>query len=237
MVERHNERASGKTTGEEVTKEVVEDADKDLTVELPEERERQFQTPGFSRIRLQWRGPEAQVISMMHSTVQNRLDSHFADAYAIMWEIYDVVREKVTDPASGEALLDSDGLPIWRKAASGMYAEDWSRLTHRERERFLFQITTRLGEWEQIATESWAEAMFSKAAWEESFAIGFESLPTVSSTRPTVDDRTQRGRLESREDRYFAIYCTYYSKKAEALTRNMSLLAQRLKDVHVANGR
>lgn len=236
MSDPDNIRASGKTTSEEVTKEIADAADDPVEAELPEEREKSFQTPGFSRLRLNWHGPDAQMIATMHEVVDNKLTQHFADAYSIMNEIYDLVRKKVREP-DGSIRKDSHGFDVWERGLTGSYTEDWDKLNFRQRERFLFLITTRLVEWEQVAAGAWAEAMMSKAIWEESFATGFESLPPISATRPTVDDRTQRGRLESKEDRYFAIYCTYYSRKADALVRNMSGIAQRLKDVHVVNGR
>lgn len=236
MDDKESLRASGRTAGEEVTKEVSEEADKPMEVELPEEREKSFQTPGFSRFRMNWHGDDAKMIATMHTVVDQRLNEHFEEAYTIMYEIYDLVRKKATD-ANGNVLTDMHGLPLWQRNASGNFEENWDALNYRQRERFLFLITTRLFEWEQAAAGAWAEAMMSKAIWEESFAQGFESLPPVSATRPTVDDRTNRGRLESREDRYFAIYATYYSRKADALVRNMGLIAQRLKDVHVVNGR
>lgn len=229
-------RASGKTTSEEITKEVAKTADDPIEPELPEEREKSFQTPGFSRLRLNWHGPDAQMIATMHDVVDRKLAENFPDAIEIRYEIYNLVRKKERNP-DGSIAKDAHGLEIWSRNAMGGYIEDWNLLNFRERERFLFLITTRIFDWEQAAAGAWAEAMMSKAIWEESFAAGFESLPPVSATRPTVDDRTQRGRLESKEDRYFAIYCTYYSRKAEALVRNMNLLAQRLKDVHVVNGR
>lgn len=236
MSDPDNIRASGKTTSEEVTKEVADTADDSIQVELPDERERSFQTPGFSRFRMNWHGPDAQMIATMHEVIDNKLNQHFADAYTIMYEIYDLVRKKAR-LSNGEIAKDAYGLPLWTRSDTGGFVEDWDKLNFRQRERFLFLITTRIFEWEQVAAGAWAEAMMSKAIWEESFSAGFESLPPVSATRPTVDDRTARGRLQSKEDRYFAIYCTYYSRKADALVRNMNLLAQRLKDVHVVNGR
>jgi hypothetical protein len=229
-------RASGKTAAEEVAQEVIAEADKTMEVELPDEREKSFQTPGFSRFRMNWFGEDATMISSMHEVVDQKLNEHFADAYTIMYEIYDLVRQKLTNP-DGSTAKDKYGLELWARNDTGNYIEDWDKLNYRQRERFLFLITTRLFEWEQVAAGAWAEAMMSKAIWEESFAIRFTELPAVSATRPTVDDRTNHARVLSKEDKYFAIFCTYYSRKADALVRNMNLIAQRLKDVHVVNGR
>lgn len=232
MVAQNTERASGKTTAEEVTREESKELDKTPEVELPDERERKFQTPGFSRIRMAWAGPEAAIIQSMHSTVDRRLGEVFGDAFEIMYEIYDLVREVETD-ATGEPVKSPDNLPKWRQTATGSYVEDWTKLSYRQRERFLFQLTTRLFNWEQMQAESWAEAMFAKVSWEQAFSAGFES---VENPRATVDARNARGKREAMEDHYLAIYMSYYSRKADAIVRSMARLEQRLKDVHVANG-
>jgi hypothetical protein len=233
MVDQNNERASGKTTAEEITKEVADEIDEPINVELPEEREKSFQTPGFSRLRMTWRGHDAAMIGAMHDAVDQKVFENFSEAFTILNEIYELVREKVMLPG-GRTATDEHGFPVWAKNEAGNFVENWHNLNFRERERFLFLITTRLVAWEQRAAGAWAEAMMSKAIWEESFATGFES---AEGSRPTVDDRTNRGRLASKEDRYFAVYCTYYSRKADSLVRNMAGIAQRLKDVHVVNGR
>lgn len=215
-----------------MTKELAKEIDQLPNPELPDERERKFQSPGFSRIRMQWNGPEGQIVNAMHASVQRKIDENFEDAYSLMYEIYDLVREVELDP-KGSPVLAADGLPRWKRTPSGNFVEDWSKLTYRQRERFLFQLTTRLFEWEQRATEAWAESMFAKVTWEQTFSNGFESL---EGTRPTVDARTARGKIVAREEHYLAIFMTYYSRRAEAIVRAMTLLAQRIRDVHVANG-
>lgn len=232
MVAPKTMRASGQTTAEEETREQAKELTEQVNPELPDERERSFQTPGFARLRLAWNGPEQQMVSAMHTTIENQIREAFADAYELMEELYDLVRDFVFDPESGEPVPGADGLPQYVKTASGRFAEDWSRLTFRQRERFLFQLTTRLFDWEQRATEAWAESMFAKVNWEQAFANGFESI----EGRATVDDRNARGKISAREEHYLAIFKTYYSKRADAIVRNMSLLAQRIKDVHITNG-
>ena len=75
------------------------------------------------------------------------------------------------------------------------------------------------------SSDAWGEAMFAKAMWEETFSIGYSA-----SVSGTIDDRTAAGRIGAAEERYFAIFMTLYSRKAEAITRSMALLGQRLKD-------
>lgn len=231
MVDRNQARKSGKTAGEEYLQEVSQEADQTTTVELPDERQRLFRTPGFSRMRTDWRGEDAFMMTRVHEAVDKLVGESFADAYSIMYELYCVVREPVMD---GEApKTDADGFVVWRRNATGSYVEDWEKLRTRDRERFLFLITTRLFEWTQKASSAWAEAMFAKALWEDAFSLGYEEL---EGSKPTVDARTAHGRIASRDERYFAIFTTYYSRKVDAIVKSMELLSQRLKDVHVSNG-
>lgn len=208
----------------------LQQIDKDFEVaaevDLHEDRTRENRTPGFSRMRTDWTGSDAIVVAQVTGIVDNRILMNFADAYSVMHELYEVVREPVTD-AEGTILKDAHGFTIWRRNGSGAYVEDYSRLTTKDRESLLFQITTRIFEWEQRAADAWGEAMFAKAQFEERFALTFASAP---GTRPTVDDRTQHARSEAREERYFAIFQSLYSRKAEAIVRSMTLLSQRLKD-------
>ena len=223
MVDPKNIRKSGKTTAEEKTKEVAEDIDRPLgdpSMEGDPKRDR-VKRPYFQRLRTEWTSDQQIMLQRIHLKVEKEIGEFFADAFEIMFELYDVVRTKLPE--------DDDTEEIWEKTPSGAYREDWGRLTHKQRERFLFLITTRLFTWEQQAASLNFEALFAKAEWEQSFATGFESLP---GTRPTVDDRTQRARLESQGDYYFALMRTYFSRRADAVVRTMSGLGQRLKDVH-----
>lgn len=230
MVERDQRRQNDKTAGEEIVKGESETFEEPMNVELPEERERRFQRVGLSRLRIDWRGEDAMMMARVHQVVDTKLFEDFQDVYSIMFELYEVVREPVMD--GDQPQLDQVGFPVWRRTPSGNYVEDWSKLTSRQRERFLFQITTRLFEWQQRAIAAWAEAMFAKAVWEEAFSKGYESL----AGNKTVEARTSHAKVESADDRYFAIFVTYYSRKAESVVKTMELLSQRLKDVHVSNG-
>src|SRR5690606_17125557 len=120
---------------------------------------------------------------------------------------------------------DKFGFTIWHKTPSGSYEEDWSRLTRKEKENLLFTITTRLFDWQQRAADAWGESMFAKAVWEERFARDFNAAMTG-----TVEDRRAHGNREAADEKYFAIFVTLYSRKADAIVRTMELLAQRIKD-------
>ena len=109
--------------------------------------------------------------------------------------------------------------------------EDWSLLGHTQRSDFLDAITMHLWEWEQTAVDAWAEAMYAKVAWEEKFANGYIKLPgNAISGKPTIDDRTQTGHSFSAQERYFAVYCSALSRKADALVRSMTRIQRLLEN-------
>lgn len=224
-IERGQIRASGQTAA---TEEARDEADAitephDDAV-LPEERERTFRNPGFSRMRTEWNSEDHAVIQHAKGVVEGRLLENFSDAYQVMYEVYDLVRTPLTDD-KGVIETDQWGFTLWARNPSGSYEEDWSRLTSKERQNLLFTITTRIFDWEQRAADAWGEAMFAKAQFEEQFAIGFDE-----PEKATVDHRRARANLAARDERYFAIFLTLYSRKADAVVRTMSLLGQRLKD-------
>ena len=73
-----------------------------------------------------------------------------------------------------------------RVAADGIggWVEDWSALSLKQRENFLFQITTRMFAWEMAAADAWGESMYARACWEEAFSVAYDA-PSVG----TIDDR------------------------------------------------
>ena len=229
MVDQNKKRpSSGETGGEEVLRDESRAFAEPAATTLPEERARRFRTTGFSRMRTDWGADDRVMMNRVKQIVQKAYDAAFDDAELILYTLFSIVREAEIDEG-GEVKRGTDGLPLWRRTSTGMFVEDWSKLTHRDRERLLFQITTSIYLWEQRAADIWGEAMYAKAVWEDAFSIGYESL---EGTKPTIDDRTARARLESRDEKYFALYVSWLSRKADALARTMTLLSQRLKDVH-----
>lgn len=204
-----------------------EGADQPAEVRVHEDETKEMRTPGFSRMRFDW-GEHASMMQMILQVADDRVAVAFTDAYQIINDIYEIVREKSYDPQTGEIRVDRHGWPIWERTESGRYVEDYSRLGIKEREEFLFQITTRLFDWEQRAAEHWAEAMFAKAMWEERFALSF--MDTSEGGRKTDEAMTQRGRLGSREERYFALFESAVSRKVDAIVKSLERLSQRLKD-------
>lgn len=222
-------RASGESQLDAVVKE--ESARNDQAEDVVEDPARSDNSPmgifastGLSRMKFQWGGEDAQVVAMAQSSVDDRLRVNFRDAYQIMHDLFMLVRESEVDE-SGEVMRDQYGWPIWKRTPSGGWVEDWSILNRRQKEDFLFQITTRLFAWEMAAADAWGEAMFAKAHWEERFAVAYDAPVTG-----TIQDRTSKGRVAAAEDRYFAIFQSLYSRKADAILRTLGLLAQRLKD-------
>lgn len=220
------ERQSGMTQAEEVSREIADEADKPL--DLPNPDQILWRTPGFHRMRTSMSDDERSVMDAIHHQVEGEVITAFADAYRIMEEVYEVVRQAEVDGA-GNPRRDAHGLVIWQRDHLGGYVEDWSKLNHRERERFLFSITTKVFAWSQKAARMWGEAMFTKTMWEERFSMDY-STPRDG----TIDDRTAAGRTGAIDERYLAVYAAYVSRRADAVVRSMELLATRLKDVMLA---
>lgn len=220
------ERVSGKTAAEENAEEGYQNLDKEVdSAVLPEERDLDFSTPGFSRMRTDWKSGEAAVLARVRTAAQERLYAEFADAYSIMSDLYDLVRTPMLNE-EGEPYLDPYGFIIWKRMESGSYEEDWSRLTSKQQEEFIFRITTQTFEWSQRAADIWGEAMFAKAIWAESYAIEFDAPHTG-----TEAVRKARGDMKAAESRQFAIFVAYASRKADALIRTMDNLNLRLSQV------
>lgn len=223
-------RASGATQTEEVTKAETEKNDAaevagEEVAGATESPRSKFRAVGFSRMRFDWTGDEAVIVTRAMRSVEDRIQANFRDAFQLMFELFTIVREPVVNPETGEKVVDRFGWPEWKRTVTGDFVEDWSALGRKQREDFIFTITTRLFAWEQARADAWGEAMFAKAAWEEHFANSY-----VAPRTGTVDDRTNHARKEAIEDRYFGIFMTLYSKKADGIVTTMGLLGQRLKD-------
>lgn len=236
-------RASGLTGADEAAREEGRQLDSPLRPEgenelalpggpgeRPEDKHTSM-TPAFSRMRTDWNSPDYDVVRQMKRAVDMLIQKHFADVFDIFYQVYALVRQSEVDQ-NGEIKTDELGVPIWRRSPTGAYIEDWSQLGVRERESFLYQLTTGLFRWEQLAADIWGEAMFARASFEEAFSHGFEELPDAD--RPTIDDRTARARIRAAEYRYRAVYQSYLSKRAEAVVRAAERLSQRLKDIHTS---
>lgn len=222
-------------TTSETTERAAETAIREASAEaeIPSEvdpspdRTREIRFTSFTRMRTDWSGEDGAQVALLRNIIDGRLLHLFPGCYQLMNELYDIVREPVCD-AQGVVQTDAHGFAIWARSETGAYIEDYSQLTGRQREDFLFRITTNIFEWKQLAADLWGEAMFAKVEWEEVMANGF----LESSVGKNTDEaRTQRGRLASTDHRYFAIFQSLLSRKADAMVNSLELLGQRLKDV------
>lgn len=217
-------------THEEQESRIIEDKMKEdevpAEVTLPEETKFEFRTPGFSRMRTEWRREDHEVLISAQRIVDERIQAMFADAYQVMFEVYSIVRTAETDPVTGETVVDRFGFPVWKRLPSGAWEEDFGRLTTLNKEHLMFLLTTHLWDWEQRAADVWGEAMFAKAQWAERHAIAYDS----PKGRLTIEDRTAKADADSAEERYFAIFFSLLSRRADAITRSMERLSQRIKD-------
>lgn len=214
---------------ERAMEDVIDGADKTAEVDVHPDRTRLFSSMSFARMRTNWTSEDRDVIDAAKAQAEREVMMEFGDAYRVLNNFYQLVREPEVTP-QGIHVKDDYGFQKWRKDPTGMYVEDWSQLTERDKESILFGITTRLVLWEQTAAEWWGEAMFAKALWEDRFATSHQDTSAMENKRPTMDDRTQHAQANARDQRYFAIYMSMRSKKADAIVRAMERLSQRIKD-------
>lgn len=221
-------RKSGKTPATEEGEKQADDATGEpQSEEVPEEREQWFRSPGFQRMKTAWDGPDKAQLDRVQTVIDKVILETFQDAYAVMSDIYDIVREPEVDEISGEIKTDQYGFTVFkRNPLTGAHYENWAELSTRQREDFLFRITSSLFDWEQRAADLWTRAMFSKGMFVEKFSIEYDA-----PIHGTIDDRNARGNVEAAEDRYFALMNSAISRKADALVRTMTNLQLRLKDV------
>jgi len=123
---------------------------------------------------------------------------------------------------NGEIQYHLNGKPKVRVDEYGDPIEDWSRLGPEQAKNFLFVINTSLFEWEAVKVRLWGEAMFAKGLWEQAFSYGFRVRGGEAiSGKPTIDDKTQMGHLNSAQDRFFGIFCAVLSRRADVLVMRL----------------
>lgn len=208
-----------------------EEIDQPAEVDPHDDKTLEFRTLGFTRMRFDWSPEDQMVMSDILAHVEDRMMVNFTDAYQILNALYDLVREPEVDD-DGVIKTDRHGWPVWAQNEYGGYIEDYSRLGYKERDDFLQKITTRLFDWEQRGAEAWTEAMFAKAEWEQRYAHAF--MDDSRGGRKTDEAMTQRARTGSREERYFALFLSGYSKKCDALIKSMERISLRLSQINSA---
>ena len=196
-----------------------------LQPDIRPDRTRQFTNTSFSRMRTGWAGDDSTRLAEVRAIADEIVKAEFRVAFAVMERIYRSVRTPLVDGETGEVRTYPDGTPMWELDELGCPVESWGMLTEHDRKALLFTIGAWLFEWELKAVDAWAEAMFAKVQWEEKFARGFIALPGMQvSGKPTIDDRTQWGHQFSAEERYFAVFRSVLSRKADAVIRSMNRL-------------
>lgn len=210
-------------------------AEKPLEVDVPPDRTRQLTHTSFSRMRVNWLGDDSVRLQEILGEAQQAIKDEFKVAFAVIARLQRHVRTPLMDDdVPGTVRTYPDGSPMWVTDSMGLPVEDWGLLDNRTRDSLLFTITTWLFEWELLAVDEWAKAMFAKVQWEEKFAKGFISLPGMQiSGKPTIDDRTQWGHQFSAEERYFAVFRSVLSRKADALVRSMERLRRMLESTAI----
>lgn len=214
---------------ERVIQEEVEEADKPMDDDFLEDRTLDFERTGESRMRTDWRSEDAGAIRGLHELLDRQMLVHFAGAYQVMNEFWEIVRDPLVNEKTGEIEKDEYGWTVWTRNEFGAFNEDYTKLTHADTKHFLFRITTQLFGWEQAAATLRGDALYAKALWRQSFARGYQDSRTSGGR--TVEDRVQAGTVASEEDRFFGLFETVLSQRADALVRSMNLISQRLKDV------
>jgi hypothetical protein len=195
------------------------DAEEPLAPDLPPDRTRRFSHVSFQRMRTDWPAEDKVKLQEIGRLADQVIAARFADAWWLLERLYRIVREpQVT--LDGEIVRDLARHIRWKRNPEGFYIEDWSKLGDAERNDFLHELTIHMFEWTQQAAMMWGSAMFAKGIWEEAFAYGY----TAPREKLTIDDRTQRGHLVSIEERYFAIFQSVLSRRADALVRSLERL-------------
>lgn len=222
-------RKSGKTGGGEAAQAAEEDVLKGMEENLlPEEREKSLtgKRSSFSRMKFDWSTPEERVMmAQINAVVERVMNNEFAGAFALINDIYDLVRTPIIDEATQEIRTDQYGFPLWKRTRTGEYEENYSLLTYGQREDFTFRLATQMVEWGQRRSQMWRESIYAKAVWSERFSQEY-----TSGFGGTVEDRTQEATKRTAEDKYFAVFKAALSNAADDMVRQMKILLDTIKD-------
>lgn len=206
--------------------------DSPLSIELPADRARTFTNTSFTRMRTVWPKEDQAQLDQLRYLARVEIQRVFPAAFTLRDEIWMTVREALLD--GGEIIRDQHGRVQWVLDDDGKPVENWEQLGDERRRHFLHVITTHLMEWDMSTQELWLPAMIAKAQWEESFARGFMAMPGYAvEGKPTIEDRTHAGHLNSIDFRYFAIYQSYLSRMGESLVRSMVRIQVMLEKTYI----
>jgi hypothetical protein len=174
--------------------------------------------PNWSRMRRSWNAEDRYAIDEIMAATDKIIRDTFPVAFALMDKIYRAARFAKADKATGLKLTGPEGGPVWEMDQDGLPVEDWTRIGDKDRDDWLWIITTHLFEWEQQQARMWGTSMYAKGKWEEVFSNAFQS----GNAGSTVDDKTQYGQSSAMESRYFAIFQGLLSRRSDALVRSMA---------------
>jgi hypothetical protein len=184
---------------------------------------------GFSRMRTGWAGDDAHKVVELEALSDRIIRRRFSVAFAVIERIRSHVRSQAVNTQTGELLTYEDGTPQWAKDEFGVPEEDWGRLSDRDRKALMFTIATHMFEWELVKANLWAEAMYAKGEWEEIFSRGYTALPGhVPAGKPTIEDRTHHSQKNAAQERYFALFQSALSRKADGVVKVMAGLQRTL---------
>lgn len=188
----------------------------------------------FSRMRFGWTGDDARQVAELEALSDRIIQRRFSVAQGIIKRIHHHVRRQALDRESGEYLTYEDGTPRWEKDEFGVPVEDWAILSDRDRLNLIGTILSHMFEWEMAKANMWAEAMYAKGEWEEIFSRGYTALPDhVVSGKPTIEDRTHHSQKNAAKERYFALFESALSRKADGVVRVMTGLQRMLENTWV----
>lgn len=197
-------------------------AEEPMTSDPHPDRTQEVTRAGFSRMRSGWAGDDARMVMELEALSDRIVRSRLAAAFAIIERIQRHVRVPATD-RNGEVLTYDDGTPQWEKDEWGIPVEQWELLPDTDRLRLIGLIHSHMLEFELVKANIWAEAMYAKAEWEEIFSRGYTALPDhVVSGKPTIEDRTHYSQKNAAQERYFALYQSALSRKADAVVRTLT---------------
>jgi hypothetical protein len=184
-----------------------------------------FSRLNFSRMKLAWNPSEMVLMQQIGLMADRALKDAFPDVYWFLdTELYPLVREPAVNEA-GEQARSPLGLLEWQRDEHGHYIERWARITDGDRRQLLHVITVSLIAWRQQRDMMWSSAMFAKGQWEEVYARGYIE---PEGSKLTIDDRTNMARSSSMDQRYFAIFESVLSRRADSLVKSMERIEEML---------
>lgn len=211
----------------------ADDATAEKTAESDPHPDRTHETSraSFSRMRTGWIGDDRDKILELEALSDRIVRRRFSVAFAVRERLWAHVRKQRFDQESGAYLTYEDGSPQWEKDEWGAPVEDWALLSDQDRLSLLMTIRTHEFEWSMVKANMWAEAMYAKGEWEEVFSRGYTALPDhVVSGKPTIEDRTHHSQKNAAEERYFALFQSALSRKADGIFAAVTGIARTLEN-------